>query len=186
MWSVSLLLADQMSTSEVSRQAATIRSLKTEVDTLQDQIRGLQDRSVLIFIHSSWDKSFVLFAVSSSSDSVFRFLRQSICCAQLFVSDFQERSVDLTSIFSSEDKSLAESYLKGVGKRFSLNHHEINTAVWEGGGGVCGVGLIHMDASWKWQASCLLMRLQNEMAWKNAFSNKDQNLMMIWATALMF
>ena len=107
-----------MSTSEVSRQAATIRSLKTEVDTLQDQIRGLQDRSVLIFIHSSWDKSFVLFAVSSSSDSVFRFLRQSICCAQLFVSDFQERSVDLTSIFSSEDKSLAESYLKGVGKRF--------------------------------------------------------------------
>ena len=135
MWSVSLLLADQMSTSEVSRQAATIRSLKTEVDTLQDQIRGLQDRSVLIFIHSSWDKSFVLFAVSSSSDSVFRFLRQSICCAQLFVSDFQERSVDLTSIFSSEDKSLAESYLKGVGKRFSLNHHEMNTAVWEGGGG---------------------------------------------------
>ncbi|KAK7115660.1 hypothetical protein V1264_001490 [Littorina saxatilis] len=34
----------KMSTSEVSRQAATIRSLKTEVDTLQDQIRGFQDR----------------------------------------------------------------------------------------------------------------------------------------------
>ena len=81
-----------MSTSEVSRQAATIRSLKTEVDTLQDQIRGLQDRSVLICIHSSWDKSVVLFAVSSSSDSVFRFLRQGICCAQHFVSDFKEVS----------------------------------------------------------------------------------------------
>ena len=96
-----------MSTSEVSRQAATIRSLKTEVDTLQDQIRGLQDRSVLLCIRSSWDKTVVLFAVSSSSDSVFQFLRQGICCAQHFVSDFQERSVDLTSVFSSEDKSFA-------------------------------------------------------------------------------
>ena len=41
-----------MSTSEVSRQAATIRSLKTEVDTLQDQIRGLQDRSLAV-VHVS-------------------------------------------------------------------------------------------------------------------------------------
>jgi hypothetical protein len=38
----------QMSTSEVSRQAATIRSLKTEVDTLQDQIRGFQDRYAIL------------------------------------------------------------------------------------------------------------------------------------------
>ncbi|KAK7477837.1 hypothetical protein BaRGS_00030915 [Batillaria attramentaria] len=34
----------KMSSSEVTRQASTIRSLKTEVDTLQDQVRGLQDR----------------------------------------------------------------------------------------------------------------------------------------------
>lgn len=146
--------------------------------------------------------------VSSSLYS--QFLGQDgclICCVQFFrfsVSILKTRQTVLSILFlifkrgqlispafsvlkTSHLLSLAESYLRGVGKRFSLNHHEINTAVWEEG---CWWSVVRgwftwMQAESDKQAACW-RDCKTETAWKNAFSNKDQNLTMIWATALMF